>query len=219
MIRIIMGMALLSFCAFPVIAQTPVPNTQKQTETHKTVHELFVEDQEAGHRINSDAAEQEYYKGLEVRKETLRAMLAAGQVKTGEDFKEAAFVFQHGNSPEDCLFAHVLSLEALARGDGSAKFIAAATLDRYLQLVKQPQIFGTQYPLDPNLAHPGHAAADGRAPFRGGRTLQPYNENFLPDLMRLDFCVPVLAQQKQNVSLFNTGKNPRATMTAPGCSR
>lgn len=219
MMRLITGVALLSFCAFWLVAQTPVPATQKRTETHKTVHDLFVEDQEAGHRINSDAAEQDYYKGLEVRKAMLRAMLGAGQVKTGEDFKEAAFVFQHGNSPEDCLFAHVLSLEALSRGDGTAKFIAAATLDRYLQLVKQPQIFGTQYPLDPNLAHAVHAAANGRAPFRGGRTLQPYNENLLPDSMRLDFCVPVLAQQKQNVSLFNAGKNPRATMTAPGCSR
>ena len=130
--------------------------------------------------------------------------------------KEASFIFQHGNTVEDCLFAHVLAMEALVKGDESAKWIAAATLDRYLQSIKQPQIFGTQYLLDPNLRHP---VAGGKAPFLAGRTLQPYNEDFLPDSMRLDFCVPVLAQQKQNVTLFNAGERPRGTMTAPGCSR
>jgi hypothetical protein len=202
-----------------VIAQTPIPNAQKRSETHKTVHDLFVEDGQAGHQVNSDAAEREYYRGLEVRMSTLRSMLATGEFRSAEDFKEAAFVFQHGNNPEDCLFAHVLALEALMRGDESAKWIAASTLDRYLQSIKQPQVFGTQYPLNPNLAHTAHAAAAGQAPFRGGRTLEPYNENFLPDSVRLDFCVPVLTQQKQNVSLFNAGQNPRRTMTASGCSR
>jgi hypothetical protein len=37
-----------------------------------------------------------------------------------------------------------------------------------------------------------------------------------PDLVRLDFCVPVLAQQKENVAMFNSGKRPTWTMTAPG---
>jgi hypothetical protein len=48
-----------------------------------------------------------------------------------------------------------------------------------------------------------HPVADPRAPFLSGRTLAPYNEQFLPDSVRLDFCVPVLAQQKQNVATFN----------------
>ncbi|HEX4807616.1 MAG TPA: hypothetical protein VH325_01725 [Bryobacteraceae bacterium] len=89
-----------------------------------------------------------------------------------------------------------------------------ATLDRYLQSTKQPQVFGTQYP--PNVPHP---VADPNAPFLSGRTLAPYNEQFLPDSVRLDFCVPVLAQQKQNVATFNAGKRPRAMMIAPGCKR
>ena len=98
-------------------------------------------------------------------------------------------------------------MEAMVRGSASAKWIAAATLDRYLQFVKQPQVFGTQYTMDPT--HPVHVAG---APFPSGRTLEPYNESFLSDSIRTDFCVPTLAQQKQNVAMFNAGKWPRDTM-------
>jgi hypothetical protein len=37
--------------------------------------------------------------------------------------------------------------------------------------------------------------------------------------MRLDFCVPSVAQQKQNVDMFNVGKRPTSNMLAPGCKR
>jgi len=36
-------------------------------------------------------------------------------------------------------------LVAAAKGDQGAAWIAAATLDRYLQSVRQPQIYGTQF--------------------------------------------------------------------------
>lgn len=141
-------------------------------------------------------------------------MLAGGDLKTGQDFEDASFIFQHGDSADDCLMAHILAMDAVIRGDDRAKWIAAATLDRYLQTVHQSQVFGTQYPLDPNLPHP---VVEGKARFLTGRTLQPYNEEFLSDLVRSDFCVPSLQQQKQNVAMFNAGQRPFATMRAPGC--
>jgi hypothetical protein len=153
---------------------------------------------------------------LKIREEKVRAMLADGDLKTGQDFEDASFIFQHGNSTNDCLMAHVLAMEAVIRGDDSAKWIAAATLDRYLQLVHQPQVFGTQYPLDPNLPH---TVAVGKARFLTGRTLQPYDEQFLPDSVRTDFCVPSQQQEKQNVAMFNAGQRPFTTMRAPGCTR
>ena len=128
----------------------------------------------------------------------------------------AAFIFQHGNNSEDCLFAHILAMEAVLKGSDEAKWIEAATLDRYLQSIGQAQVFGTQYPLDPDLSH---SVAGSQAAFLTGRTLAPYNEQFLPDSARLDFCVPALAQQKQNVAMFNAGKRPTETMRAPGCPR
>lgn len=43
-------------------------------------------------------------------------------------------------------------------------------------------------------------------------TLEAYNDSFLSDSVRTDFCVPTLAQQKQNIAMFNAGKWPRETM-------
>jgi hypothetical protein len=203
------------------VARMPAAGTQKQPKTSSAIHQLFIEDQQgmpgAAHG-KSRLSEKEYYARLKVREAKVKALLAAGELRTGDDFKEAAFIFQHGNNPDDCLFAHVLAMEAVIKGSDSAKWMEAATLDRYLQSIGRPQVFGTQYPLDPNLPHLV-AKPQGQGPFRTGRTLAPYNEQFLPDSARLDFCVPVLTQQEQNVAMFNAGKRPRGTMMAPGCKR
>jgi hypothetical protein len=184
---------------------------QKAPEAPKTVHQLFVEDQDdlRGPDGKPKFTEEEYRERVKVRQATLRGMLAAGGVKTGDDFMDAAYLFQHSDDADDCLFAHILAVEAVFRGTTSARFIAAATLDRYLQFTKHPQIFGTQYITGRNVPLP---AGTGATPIPFGRTLEPYNDSFLPDYVRTDFCVPTLAQQHENVVLFNHGKWPRETM-------
>lgn len=200
-------------------AQMPTAKTQNQPKVSDAIHQLFVEDgEDVTHGISKFSEEQLDVRG-NARREKVRALLAAGELITGEDFHEAAFIFQHGNNSEDCLFAHVLAMEAVLKGSDEAKWIEAATLDRYLQLIGQAQVFGTQYPLDPNLPHEAHPPVGSQAAFRTGRTLAPYNEQFLPDSARLDFCVPALAQQKENLAMFNGGKRPTDTMRAPGCPR
>jgi len=192
--------------------------SQQQPQTAETIHQLFIEDQlqiPGAANGASRLTPQEYDKLLKARQAKVRAMLAAGELKTGNDFEEASFIFQHGNDPDDCLFAHVLAMEAVIKGDASARWIEAATLDRYLQSIKQQQVFGTQYPLDPNLPH--LVANAQSAPFLTGRTLEPYDKRLLPDSVRLDFCVPTVAQQEQNVAMFNAGKRPK--LKAPGCNR
>ncbi|HUC52979.1 MAG TPA: hypothetical protein VMR90_02975 [Candidatus Cybelea sp.] len=200
-------------------AQMPTAKTQNPPKVSDAIHQLFAEDgEDAGNGISKFSEEQLTARG-NARREKVRALLAAGELKTGEDFHEAAFIFQHRNNPEDYLFAHVLAMEAVVKGSDEAKWIEAATMDRYLQSIGQPQVFGTQYPLDPNLPHQSHPPAGSQAAFRSGRTLAPYNEQFLPDSARLDFCVPALAQQKENLAMFNAGKRPTETMRAPGCPR
>jgi hypothetical protein len=184
-LRLIASLTFLALCSVAVVAQTSAPNTPKPPETPSAVHRLYVEDQEDTKTIKDEATNAEYLQRLTVRQETLRTMLAAGQPTSGDDFLEAAFIFQHGDTADDCLFAHILAMEAMARGRASARWIAAATLDRYLQFSKQPQVFGTQYIMDPT--HPVHVAG---APFPSGRTLGPYNDSFLSDSVRTDFCVP-----------------------------
>lgn len=200
-------------------AQVPTAKTQNPPKVSDAIHQLFVEDGEDVTNGISKFSEEQLNARGNARREKVKALLAAGELKTGEDFKEAAFIFQHGDNTDDCLFAHVLAMEAVLKGSDEAKWIEAATLDRYLQSIGQPQVFGTQYPLDPNLPHQAHPAVSSQGAFRTGRTLAPYNEQFLPDSARLDFCVPALSQQKENLAMFNAGKRPTDTMRALGCPR
>ena len=114
------------------------------------------------------------------RRKLVRQLLAEGKLHTGNDFERAAFVFQHGGTQDDYLLAHTLAMVAVARGDGSAIWISAATLDRYLQSIHQPQIFGTQFNFKPD----GHV------------TQEPYNRHLISDPLRHDLGVPSLPEQK-----------------------
>ena len=83
------------------------------------------------------------------RREQVRALLDAGALRTAQDFKRAAFVFQHGSTAEDYLLAHTLAVISASKGDPEAVWISAATLDRYLWSQGQQQEFGTQYQMRP----------------------------------------------------------------------
>ena len=82
------------------------------------------------------------------RQVALRELLAEGKVKSGYDFWLSALIFQHSAKPEDVLLAHVLATSAAAKGESNGKWLAAATLDRYLWDINQPQVFGTQFKKD-----------------------------------------------------------------------
>lgn len=67
-------------------------------------------------------------------------------VLTGQDFERAALVFQHGDTPDDSLAVHLLAMTALGKGATSARWLAAATLNRYLQKVGQPRCSALNMP-------------------------------------------------------------------------
>ena len=73
----------------------------------------------------------------------MKQMLDQGLLHSGNDFHAAAFVFQHGDVPNNYLLAHVLAMAAQAKEQvPNAGWIAMATLDRYLQKVGQAQVMG-----------------------------------------------------------------------------
>lgn len=78
------------------------------------------------------------------RREQVQALLDAGALRTAADFYSAALVYQHGDTAQDYLMAHTLAVAALGEGSTRSPWLAAATLDRYLQKIGQPQIYGTQ---------------------------------------------------------------------------
>lgn len=115
-----------------------------------------------------------------LRRAATMKLLNAGTLRSGEDFTWAAFIFQHGSSPDDYLLAHTLAIVAIRKGYSDATWIAAATLDRYLQSIKQPQIYGTQF----------------QTPKGIPASQEPYNRTLIPDALRRLLEVPDLAAQQ-----------------------
>jgi hypothetical protein len=95
------------------------------------------------------------------RRRRASGLLARNQISTALDLEEAAMLLQHGDDTSDYMLAHELALRSIKLGNISAKWLAAATMDRYLVATGKPQRFGTQsfyndktgkeelYPVDP----------------------------------------------------------------------
>ena len=146
---------------------------------------LYEEDQAVRSQKDIDwkvAAEQD-----KVRRERVRVLLAEDKVLSGTDFRQAAFIFQHGGTPQDYLLAHTLATLAVLRGDREAAWIASATLDRYLQSVGQAQIYGTQYRRD-----------------ESGWTQQPMDTGLVSDELRTKLGVPRRADQEAQLEKYRS---------------
>jgi hypothetical protein len=126
----------------------------------------------------------------EVRRKRVREMLDEGLLRAADDYFNAAFVFQHGGKPEDYLLAHSLAMASMALGRADASWIATATLDRFLQNIDRPQIFGTQY----------------AAPSGGPVTQGKYDAALVPDSLRVVLGVPTRAQQEAQRKQFEQRK-------------
>ena len=124
------------------------------------------------------------------RREQTRRLLASGSLHTGKDFEEAAVVFQHGDTAEDYLLAHTLAVVAVSKGDATAVWITAATLDRYLWKVGQKQVFGTQY------------SGDAKHEF----TQEPYDRELVSDALREQLAVPSLGSQLLQLKAYQSQK-------------
>jgi hypothetical protein len=136
-----------------------------------------------------------------VRRKRVHEMLNEGTVRTINDYTWASFIFQHGETPDDYLLAHVLAMVAASRGDKVGRCIAAATLDRYLQSIKQPQVFGTQLVPDA----------------KGQMWQGDYKHELLSNSLRAAMCVRSYEKQVEQVKQvqkqseaadFNTGQFP-----------
>jgi hypothetical protein len=206
--------------AVPALAQSGEVPRSERPERGQSMQQLFAEDQAdvptSAKGPLAPLTFDQYNQRVHERMHEILARLADGELKTGEDFYDAGFIFQHSGNADGYLLAHVMAMEAVSRGYDQAKWLTATTLDRYLQAVKQPQIFGTQYSRDPKLPP---LRGDSKVITFSGRTLEPYNMQLVPDSVRLDFCVPSLAQQKENLKIFETNKYPDSTLKAPGCKR
>lgn len=81
----------------------------------------------------------------DVRLARVRELYATNALHTGADWLHAALILQHGNEPDDYLLAHEMCVAALAEGEQGAKWLVAASEDRFLMGIGRKQRFGTQY--------------------------------------------------------------------------
>lgn len=74
----------------------------------------------------------------------LEKLRAVGPL-SNDDLYHAAWLYNHGDSPEDAKFAHELASVASRRGLAKARWLAAAAYDRWCMYEGRPQKFGTQF--------------------------------------------------------------------------
>jgi hypothetical protein len=75
----------------------------------------------------------------------IRELYASDALRTGADWFHAALILQHSNEADDYLLAHEMSVAAVALGHKEARWLTAASEDRFLRKIGRKQRFGTQY--------------------------------------------------------------------------
>lgn len=117
--------------------------------------------------------------GDDLRERRVKEMYFCNELKTGADYYHAAMILQHGLEPDDFLLCHDFSVIAIGKGELRAKWLAAASMDRFLNAIGRPQRFGTQF----GMARPGFPVK-----------LRPVDPN-ITDQLRNEFGVRPLAEQ------------------------
>ena len=109
------------------------------------------------------------------------SVLAAGGARTAADFYHAAMIYQHGADTTSYRRAHDLARRAveLDPDHADAKWLTAASWDRYLDGAGRPQWYGTQYRCEDGL-----------------RRLLPVEEGRVTDEERRALGVPTLAEAR-----------------------
>ncbi len=84
------------------------------------------------------------------RRARVEAMLEAGEIRTLQDYVNAALIFQHGNDSASYRKVFELSREVLKIDSthGDARQFYAMGYDRYLLAVGKPQVYATQISFD-----------------------------------------------------------------------
>ncbi len=126
----------------------------------------------------------------EERRKRVLEIVAQGGAKEAADYYHAAMVLQHGQSPEDFDRAHQWCVKAIELDPDypGARWLAAASKDRYLMNLGKPQLYGTQFKRDQN------------GPWYLWQVDPP-----ITDEERAKWDVPPLARAKARVEALNGG--------------
>lgn len=139
-------------------------------------------------RKTDDINWQEVNKRDSLRRARVNELLDSNKIKTANDFKNAAMIFQHGNDSTDYGKAVRLMKKAIKLDSTINKWLYAATTDRYLLSKGEPQIYGTQY----------HKIGD--EPWK----LAEIDTTKISDAERIEYGVETLAEQRKKLKEMNS---------------
>jgi hypothetical protein len=113
---------------------------------------LFLFEADRKERLNQPKVNMPEYKAMRARdlerREQVLQMIANGDLRAAEDYYHAAQIMNHGDTPEDAENAHRLALRAAELGYRPARWLAAASYDRWQMYEGKPQKYGTNYIYD-----------------------------------------------------------------------
>ncbi|MEQ8763454.1 MAG: hypothetical protein RL885_05980 [Planctomycetota bacterium] len=161
---------------------TQEPSASEESDESRAISqelaEIYAADQADRESLDFDDPKtiQKMMQGDQKRLARVEEIVSAGKLSTGENYYHAAMVLQHGRGEEHYLLSHVLATAAAFQGHEPGRWLAAASLDRYLNQIGKPQIFGTQY----------HKLGDAWSQ-------EPY-ETSMADAIRRAYGVPTLEE-------------------------
>ena len=172
-VRVLMLIAVVGLPAVPCLAQGAVERLleDRQREVSKEIEKLSIEDQAEGSpEFMPEVQRRAWEKAHEQRVLRMREIVRTEKLETLPDLFNAALLLHHGLRPEDFLTAHVLFTTAAFKGSESAKWLSAASLDRYLGWTDRPFLF----------------------------YLKPGQPNLITDDLRKFYCVLPVAEQQRD---------------------
>lgn len=123
----------------------------------------------------------------------VKELAANNELKLAQDYFNAALICQHGSDSTDFRLANTLAKQAATLDTSyfSAKWLSAASWDRYLQSMDLPQIYGTQFKQDS----------------AGVWTLEPIDTTAVTDEERARLGVPSLEDARMQAQRMNEKDN------------
>lgn len=118
-----------------------------RSSIHIELRKIYEEDQN-DRKAAPDAIDWSVVKPRDIaRFQRVRELEASAQLRTADDYYHAAMIMQHGEDESSYAEANRLAARAVAVDPTfvKARWLAAASRDRYLMARGEPQYYGTQY--------------------------------------------------------------------------
>jgi hypothetical protein len=110
------------------------------------LEELHLADQRDRERVYSSSKDADALRARDqTRRKEVAELMGRGEVNTGNDLYRAAVIYLHGAEPKDFLIAHRLAVLAAILGHRAARWLTAASHDRFLMSIGFAQNYGTQF--------------------------------------------------------------------------